>query len=64
LQHSGLDVGQFIGLRGDYDGETLQGCEWTLNCSKNIISVLFCMSHLTPRHLFFSPCSSFQTLVP
>jgi hypothetical protein len=27
LQHSGLDVGQFIGLRGDYDGETLQGCE-------------------------------------
>eukprot|EP00557_Chaetoceros_sp_GSL56_P014853 CAMPEP_0176485224 /NCGR_PEP_ID=MMETSP0200_2-20121128/4928_1 /TAXON_ID=947934 /ORGANISM="Chaetoceros sp., Strain GSL56" /LENGTH=1225 /DNA_ID=CAMNT_0017881859 /DNA_START=99 /DNA_END=3776 /DNA_ORIENTATION=+ len=25
LQHSGLDVGQFIGLRGDYDGETLQG---------------------------------------
>lgn len=25
LQHSGLDVGQFVGLRGDYDGETLQG---------------------------------------
>lgn len=25
LQHSGLDVGQFVGLRGECDGETLQG---------------------------------------
>mmetsp|Transcript_33161 Transcript_33161/g.38615 ORF Transcript_33161/g.38615 Transcript_33161/m.38615 type:complete len:585 (+) Transcript_33161:484-2238(+) len=25
LQHSGLDIGQFIGLRGECDGETLQG---------------------------------------
>ena len=30
LQHSGLYVGQFIGLRGDYDGETLQGCKYFL----------------------------------
>ena len=28
LQHTGLDVGQFVGLRGEFDGETLMGCEY------------------------------------
>jgi len=31
LQHSGLDVGQFVGLRGECDGETLQGCKYSLS---------------------------------
>ena len=35
LQHSGLDVGQFIGLRGEFDGETLMGCK----CCFKLISI-------------------------
>lgn len=29
MQNSGLDIGQFIGLRGEFDGETLMGCKQT-----------------------------------
>jgi hypothetical protein len=25
LQHAGLDVGQFVGIRGELDGEIVQG---------------------------------------
>ena len=41
LQHSGLDVGQFVGLRGECDGETLQGCKYSLSSKTLSINMIF-----------------------